>query len=383
VKTLLLISGLVLVGLEALPQDTANNKEWKLSGYIKVMETGIFHKDFRNPVTGNLIHNRINVKWQPDSQFMAVLEIRNRLFWGDEVRRIPNFTGFLRNTNENVNASALWISKSNFILHSQVDRFLVEWHRPRWNIRVGRQRINWDITGIWNPNDLFNPYSFLDFDYEERPGSDAAKIQYLFNDASHLEIAWIPSDEKNKTIAAARYFITKWGYDLQIISGMYQNAVTFGFGWAGKLGNVGYKGEGQAYIYEKDSSDCFNYSFQLEYGFGKGWYISGAVLHSTRGVSEPVNNWSKLSFQFTPQQLMPARWSFIASTKKQFTSTLSSNINLVFSPQVNMLIVYPSLKYKLRHNLDMDLVWQSYFLELQKRFQAESHRVFLRLKWGF
>ena len=30
---------------------------------------------------------------------------------------------------------------------------------------------------VWNPNDLFNAFSFVDFDYEERPGSDALRIQ--------------------------------------------------------------------------------------------------------------------------------------------------------------------------------------------------------------
>ncbi|AEV99621.1 hypothetical protein Niako_3297 [Niastella koreensis GR20-10] len=61
------------------------------------------------------------------------------------------------------------------------------------------------------PNDIFNTYNFLNFDYEERPGADAAKFQYLFNDLSNVEVAF-SIQKNNKYISAVRYFINKWGY---------------------------------------------------------------------------------------------------------------------------------------------------------------------------
>jgi hypothetical protein len=48
----------------------------------------------------------------------------------------------------------------------------------KWQFRVGRQRINWGVNLVWNPNDVFNSFSYFDFDYEERPGSDAVRVQY-------------------------------------------------------------------------------------------------------------------------------------------------------------------------------------------------------------
>ncbi|OQP50209.1 hypothetical protein A4D02_27665 [Niastella koreensis] len=53
------------------------------------------------------------------------------------------------------------------------------------------------------------------------------------------------------------------GVHLQVLAGVYQNKFTAGFGWAGNLGNIGYKGEGQAFIGEKDSVNIFNYSLEL------------------------------------------------------------------------------------------------------------------------
>lgn len=383
-KRIHIIPYLLLIVVAVTAQDSVSEKrKWELNGYIKEMESFNVDKNFRNLTSYNLLHNRLNVKWKPHKSFTGAIEIRNRIFWGDGVSNTPGFSSSLRNENEWMNLSALWVSRNNFAAHSNVERCWAEFRQTKWNVRVGRQRINWGITSTWNPNDIFNTYNFLDFDYEERPGADAAKLQYIFDDLSSVEIAVNPAGNINKSITAARYFINKWGYDLQILAGMYQNKFTAGFGWAGSLGNIGYKGEGQAFIEEKDSANSFNYSLELSYVFKKGWYVSGSVLHNTSGIAEPVTNWSKINFRLSPINLMPARWSFITTTSKEFTPLFSGNLNLVYSPQVNLFIVYPSFKYNLLTNLDADLIYQAFFLELQNRFQVTSHNVFIRVKWSF
>ena len=59
-------------------------------------------------------------------------------------------------------------------------------------LRIGRQRINWGVNLAWNPNDLFNAYSLIDFDYQERPGSDAIRFQYYMGDLSVLNLQYNP-----------------------------------------------------------------------------------------------------------------------------------------------------------------------------------------------
>ena len=67
------------------------------------------------------------------------------------------------------------------------------------NFRQGsdRQRINWGQTLVWNPNDIFNAYSYFDFDYIERPGSDAIRLQYYPDYSSAIEMA-VKADYENK-----------------------------------------------------------------------------------------------------------------------------------------------------------------------------------------
>lgn len=364
-------------------QDSANTeRNWRLNGYVKEMETFSFNKNFSKLLTNNLLHNRINIKWKPDKLITTSLEVRNRMFWGNEVAETPGFTDLLKGENEWLNLSALWVSRSNIVLYSNIDRLWGEIRKTKWNLRLGRQRVNWGVNAIWSPNDIFNTYNFLDFDYEERPGADAAKFQYLFTDQSNVEFAF-SVQKNNKYIGAARYFINMLGYDLQILAGIYQNKLTTGFGWAGNLGNVGFKGEGQVFIGEKDSGNICNYSVELSYVFKKAWYLSVSVLHTTSGLSKPVSDWSKINFNFSPVNLMPAKWSFLTSLSKEITPLFSGNLSLVYSPQVNLFILYPSLKYNLFTNFDADIVWQSFFSEISNRFQAATHHAFIRLKWNF
>jgi len=193
---------------------TAAEKKWVLNGYVKDMQTLYFNKNFDSLVSGNLVHNRINVKWKPAKTFTMAAEFRNRLFWGEEISNIPNYSEQLRNENELVNMSIIWIQKSNLVLHTNVERLWMEYNKSKWTARLGRQRINWGITTTWNPNDIFNTYNFLDFDYEERPGTDAAKVQYRFNDFSHVEMAIFPGNSEFKPVGALTFIKSALPWEL-------------------------------------------------------------------------------------------------------------------------------------------------------------------------
>lgn len=355
-------------------------KRWTYSGYVKDLIWMRFDKNFKNVSGTNLVHNRLNVKWNPSQKFSGRLEIRNRLYWGDDVRIIPGFKDQLRSQNNLTNLSATWWSNKSTIFHSDIERLWLDYLKKRWNVRVGRQRINWGITNTWNPNDLFNTYSFLDFDYEERSGSDAVKIKYLAGDLSNIELVY--SRSKNHGITAIKYFTNYKKYDLQIIAGVYQNIFTAGAGWAGSISDIGFKGETQYYADKKDSVSNFISTVEADYAFKDGWYISFAALYNQKGLHGPLSDAMTISFEASPRNLMPARGSLLINSSKQFTPLFNGSINIVYSPEVNMLILFPSFRYNLEPNLDLDLVWQSIFAE-RKTFLALTHTAFLRLKWSF
>lgn len=365
-------------------QDSVETKKkWEIKGYIKNLEDISFDHSFRNSTSGNLLHNRINIKWQPTDELTAVVQFRNRLFWGEEIKLTPGFATQLRNENEQVNMSVTWIDKPSFILHTNTERLYIDYKKKKWNARIGRQRINWGITTSWNPNDLFNTFNFLDFDYEERPGTDAAKIQYQVNDFSNIEMAYAFNGSNKHNTAAAKYIFNKWNYDFQFTGGMYNNQFTLGTGWAGSIKDAGFKGEAQYFFAERDSTDHLNLSLEWDYVFKKGLYANMSFLFNNRGLSAPVQNWNNINLHLSPENLMPTKWNIMTSVSKEITPLFSANAAVLYAPGTNLFILLPSMRYNLSQNLDADFIWQSFFAKMNEDFNDVSHRCFLRLRWSF
>ena len=378
--------GCLMATASLTAQDSTVEKVHKLrfSGYIKDLHSFTFNRDYSEVVTGNLIHNRINIKYQPIKGFTAALEMRNRLFWGEELAQTPGYVQGLKYPGESEDLSITWFEMDNMLLYSNIDRMWAEYAAGKWNVRAGRQRINWGIGTLWNPNDIFNTYNFLDFDYEERPASDAIKGQYLFNNMSNMEIAVARTgDSTNSTIGALKYFTNKWGYDFQALCGFYLSQPTLGGGWAGSIGNAGFKGEGQ-YFFKKDTLDGqLNLMMEADFLFAKGWYVNMGTLLNSEGLDGPFEESDLTTLNLSPRNPMPTKWNIYAGASKEITPLFSANLSTVFAPGTNLLMVLPSLQYNLATNLDIHVVGQSFFAERSGSFESMAHRWYLRFKWSF
>jgi hypothetical protein len=363
-----------------LAQDSAiSKKKTDWSGYLKDLRWVRFDKKFKEAYATDLLHNRVNVQWKPVADLEARIEIRNRLFWGDDVSGVPRFSEQLRNANELADLSVTWFSKRAVILHTNIERLWLEYRKSRWSARAGRQRINWGMATTWNPNDLFNTYNFLDFDYEERPGSDAIKFQYQPGELSNIELAYAAT--RDKPVAAAKFSTNYRGYDLQFLAGVHYGDFTAGLGWAGSISDVGFKGEMQWYP-GKDSLSNLSIAAGADYIFKSGLYTSIGVLYNEAGFDKPLPDPEKLVLVVSPRSLMPGKWNIVVTGSREFTPRLNASASIVYSPGTNLLILFPSCSYNLAINIDLGFYWQSFFLETQG-FGALSHSAFLRVRWSF
>ena len=357
--------------------------KWEVRGYLKDMQTVTYGKNPDSLVTGNLLHNRLNFRFNPSDRFSAAAEFRTRLFWGEEVRLIPNFADGLRNRNEAANLQWVWFETASAVMHTTIDRLWVEYRGQHWETRLGRQRINWGIATLWNPNDIFNTYNFLDFDYEERPGRDAAKAIFHLSDFSNLEVAGAAAEKDYKSVASVRYTTNRWNYDFQITAGIYQKVATAGLGWSGSIGEAGFKGEAQFFAAHADTAALVNLAIEGDYMFSKGWYVNAGFLLNSAGYSDPIGNWGLYSFQLSPRSLMPTKYNTVLTVGKEVTPLFSANLTLIYSPGTNLVIALPSLRYNLGANIDVDVFWQGFYAEQQSKMEAVVHRGFIRFKWSF
>ena len=236
----------------AQAQENKTLKDYfSIDGYIKHMNSTSF-VNLDNLLTDNLIHNRINIKAFLSDNFTIVTGMRNRVFYGEGTKLNPYLGPMLEEDMGEVDLSFVLLDEGTMVLHSMIDRAYMKYTSEEWEVRLGRQRINWGMNLAWNPNDLFNAYSLIDFDYQERPGSDAIRIQYFMNGLSSIDLACQPGENLDQSIVAGVVKSNKWEYDFQILGANYYTDLALGAGWAGNLNKMGFKGEA-TYFHPKES----------------------------------------------------------------------------------------------------------------------------------
>lgn len=329
-----------------------------------------------------VIHNRLNIQIKISDHFYSGISFRNRMIWGDEVKQNPEYSQFLRNKQDFLNLSVVWLKRPDLIIHSNTERLWTEYRREKWNIRIGRQRINWSITGTWNPCDLFNVYNFLDVDYEERPGTDAFKFSYLIKNMSSFEFAYAPRKNVSQSIGAIRYTFHQRKTDFQILAGSYKRRWSIGGGWAGSLGEIGWKSEMQYFMRHGSQKAQLNMTTELDHVCKKGWYFNVGMLYNSTGIDNRILKMDTIRFEFTPIQLMPTKINFICSSSKEINPAFSFRSSILYSPNSDLLMLLPGLNWTIGNQFDADFIWQSFFAK-SDHFKALNHRGFIRVRWSF
>ncbi len=383
----LLLGGLILSFSFGKAQDSDQPK-LVLGGYVKYLQSNAYINPLKALTTNNLIHNRLNLKWYATNRLTFSLEARNRIFWGEEVKMNPDYGELIDTYVGLVDLSALWVNEEAFVMHSILDRAYLEYATEKWELRLGRQRINWGINTVWNPNDLFNAFNYLDFDYEERPGSDALRFTYYTGLLSSLEIAFSPSKDLDQSVAAALYRFNLKSYDLQLMSGYYRGDIAMGGGWSGYIGGAGFKGEASYFVPTEQSTDSlntFSISMTADYQLGKV-YLMASAYYGSRGLDKidlGSLQTGLLGGQLSAKNLYPTKWAFFTNASTQLSPLSAISLGLMYSPNGHLLTAIPTISYSIKENWDLDLVGQLFFLENQSSFQNFVDGVYLRMKWSY
>lgn len=311
----------------------------------------------------HLFHNRLNFKYVPSNKTTIRLELRNRWFYGDEVTNSANFSHTISKDNGIVDMSWNILNEGKLLFNTTIDRALIDYSSGDWEVTIGRQRVNWGMNLIWNPNDIFNTYNFLDFDYEERPGSDAVRVQYYLGDSRKIEFAAKKGKGNNDHMVAVMYKFNKWLYDIQLLSGINQEDWIIGVGWAGNLDNAGFKGELSYFVPHEtyfNSKNVLSASISVDYGFKKGLYINGSVLYNSSG-NLSITDLGSLGYgNLSAKNLMPYEFSSFLQLAKEFTPIVRGTLSTVYSPYNDAVILMPSVNCSIDSNWEFDLISHSF-----------------------
>lgn len=367
------IAFLFIISIEGISQKL--NPSFSLNGYVKYLPAYMDYSFFESE-NNHLIHNRINFRGYFGDNLSVGLELRNRVFFND----IPSIQG----DDGLVNMSYFIVREDNFVFNSMIDRLWLKYQKDKIEISIGRQRVNWGVNTIWNNNDLFNAYNFIDFDYIERPGSDVVRFIYTGDNLSSFEIVYMPNERKGYALAGL-YKLNSFGYDFQLLAANYFNDIVLGGGWAGNIKNAGFKGE-LSYFFDKENiENSLSFSSSLDYSTKNGFYFLGSYLYNSNGMNES-NFLSLININanvLSPKNLMPSKHSYLLQVNKPISPPLNMSLNILYGKGIKLLYVSPSLSYDISSNLDAGVIVQYFYLDNFGDFKNLLKGYYLQIKYSF
>ncbi len=359
------------------------DKKVLLTGYVKDLST-VSIPSFNGDWTfDNFIHGRLNFKWYLSNSITIKVEARNRIFFGESIKHNPEYVKQVNASLDYIKLGGQVAKGNSYLLNTFFDRANITWDKNKWQVIIGKQRINWSKSYVWNPNDIFNAYSFFDFDYEERRGTDAALVKYSINNISSIEAASNLEQNFDRTTTAAKYNFNLKEYDFQFIGGKYQTNIVFGAGWAGQIKRAGFKGE--AKYFQPYKSDTTKSTLVADVSFDYTFPNTLNFRLETIYNSNPLKAQSTLLFlqPVTANRLTFSNFSLFLAGGHEITPLIKAGINGIVYIDDKSFFVNPTLNLNLTENIELLIAAQTFGGSKHGTFSNVGSYVFTRLKWSF
>lgn len=148
--------------------------------------------------------------------------------------------GVVNDKTRLIDLSATIDEKDDYVFFHRLDRFHMTF-LPAWGaFSIGRQALTWGNGMLFNPMDLFNPFSPTDIDRDYKTGEDMAVLRFYLKDGQEIQLLYVPrrntagkAVEWNESSLAGKmhFFLDKTEVDV-MAARHYEDIVT-GFGTAG------------------------------------------------------------------------------------------------------------------------------------------------------
>jgi hypothetical protein len=362
----------------------AAQEKFTIDGYISQMGSSLFMKDSSDATWDYVLHNRINLAWYPNPVFTMKLQFRNRFLWGETKEQTPGYARFTGGDKGVVDLNWNWFDGKNSLLNTQIDRLYAEYISGTLEITLGRQRINWGRSLAWNPNDIFNAYSYYDFDYAEKPGADALRAVYYTGTAAVIELVTKVDSANNLTIGALTKF-NKWGYDIQFLGG-YVNSEDFvlGTGWEGNIKKFSLRGEVSYFHPEKsftDTSGVWLATLGTDYSFANSLMIQAELLYNDKKSLTRITQ--LMAAPDNSKSLSISEFNLFANLTYPINPILTAYVAGMYYPDQSGFFLMPGIDLSMDNNLKFSFIYQYFNLAIDPTNRLALNMAFVRLKLNF
>ena len=238
------------------------------------------------------------------------------------------------------------------------DRAYLKVAFPAADLTVGRQRIAWGTGYVFNPTDIFNPFtlSFAVAD-EDRAGIDAVRLDFPLGALSRFEGIILTDNEfsslnKSKKGIKGKTNIGMYDLSLSYVA-LGDEGFMFGFDTAGELFGLGVRSEA-ALINSNADEDYstkailgWNYTFENGLGIDMEYYYNG------EGQKNKANyDWTGL---FAGRVYQLGTDYLFLGLNKMLDEITTVSLSYLWNMNDSGFILYPAYSRNIYENVDLNL----------------------------
>jgi len=186
-----------------------------------------------------------------------------------------------------------------------LDRLSVDVHLAPLELSVGRMPLNYSVTQILTPNDLFAPFSAAAINKVYKPGVDALRLNHALGPLASLELAAVMGSDAAgvprwaQTALLTRASAVAWGVQWAVLGGKLAERWFVGASLQGEAGPLGLRAEGHVGFPDIDGDGRLDADEPQDYDSVPGRRVH---LHAAAGVDHTFD-WRSLNLAFEAMYL--------------------------------------------------------------------------------
>jgi hypothetical protein len=300
-------------------QDTTwyKNMENRLGGYLRFQGSiaGYDKGSYFEPVgTDTGIDGFANARFMDTLALSdhAYFEIHYEAFsqWGDTHEKwqalqkgAAPFPGGLMSDTSNIDKRRLLdLTKTlnqtdEYVLWHRLDRLFFSMKASWGDVIAGRQAITWGNGLVFNPMDLFNPFSPSDTIRDYKQGDDLVSVRFNPEQGGEFNIIYVPRrnvitkdvDFKSASLAGKFHFFIN-DSEMDIMAALHYDEIVLGLGSTGNLGEAAWRCD-LVWSTLEDENGYFEFVANIDYSWvwlKKNMY--GLIEYYHNGLGE--NNYT-------------------------------------------------------------------------------------------
>ncbi|WP_163936140.1 hypothetical protein [Paraferrimonas sp. SM1919] len=241
--------------------------------------------------------------------------------------------------------SASLMSGQRYSIQHRLDRASISYRSNNTVVKFGRQVVSWGNGLMFNPMDLFNPFSPSAVDKEYKTGDDLLYGQYLYDDGDDIQSLYVfRRDDNGKLTAEVASLAIKYhgfwnNFEFDLLAAKHYQDNVFGVGLISALGESVVKAD---VVYTQASTHSVSAVLNWLYSFNmltKNISASVEFYHNGFGLSGSRYSFSQL--QLNPDLLRRIQAGEVFTLGKNY---LASSLMIEASPLWN---ITPALFYNI------------------------------------